>query len=172
MFDRLIDLLLSSLQAFQFLTVIDAYQKGVVLRLGKYHRTLEPGLHAIWPFYVERVLTDDVVPTTKGFDAQSLVTKDGVSVVVCAVVTFKTRDVKRLLLEVENAAAAMRDATYGVVGERVCDTEYADLNTSQFRDSVTKAVRRRAFDYGIEVTSVQFADLSRARSVRLWGMHQ
>lgn len=168
MFDRLIDLILSSLQAFLFFTIIDVYEKGVILRLGRYHRTIEPGFHFIAPFFVDRVLTDTVVPTTKVLGTQSLTTQDGVSVVLEAVVTYRTHDIRRLLLEVENAESAMRDACYGVISRAVTYAQWDDLRTAAFVDQLTKDVRKRAFKFGIEVQDVQLGDLARSRSIRLW----
>jgi len=168
MFDRLIDLILGSLQAFVFFVVIDEYEKGVILRLGRYHRTIEPGFHFIAPLFIDRVLADTVVPTTKVLGTQSLTTQDGISVVLEAVVTYRTHDVKRLLLEVENAEAAMRDACYGVISRAVTYAQWDDLRTEAFTEQLTKAVRKRAFGFGIEVQAVQLGDLARSKSIRLW----
>ena len=43
MLDRVINFIAEFGGLFKPFEVIDAYQQGVVLRWGKYHRTLEPG---------------------------------------------------------------------------------------------------------------------------------
>lgn len=140
----------------------------MVLRFGKFQRKLEPGLHWIYPFGIDRVLEDNVVPTTRGLSPQSLVTSDGHSVTVAVLVTFQTSDVKKLLLEIEGAESVMIDATYGIVAAEVGKTPWDDLRTEAFAERVTKNVRRRAFRYGIEVLQVQFSDIAKCRSHRLW----
>lgn len=168
MIDRLIDFILSSLKFFQFLEVVNAYQQGVVLRFGRFHRVLMPGIHWVWPFYLEHVMTDTVVKAVRQLGARSLTTKDGVNVVVGSVITFETSDIRKLLLEVDNAEAALSDAALGIVSREVFSANFADLITEEFADRVTKAVRRKAWQYGIEVNQIQLCDVSRARSIRLW----
>ena len=72
-------------------TVIDAYEEAVVLRLGKYHRNLDPGFHWLIPFGIERALSDEVVTRVVNLSSQSLTTQDGVPVVVGGAVTMSRR---------------------------------------------------------------------------------
>ena len=64
MFEKLIDLLVGAWHRLCPLEIIEAYNRGVVLRFGRYHRTLEPGLHWKWPVAedVVSVLSPDALP--------------------------------------------------------------------------------------------------------------
>lgn len=167
MFDRLFDLLSGIWHLLLPWVVLDDYQAGVILRLGRWHRTLGPGFHWTWPA-LERVIVEDVVLSTANLHPQSLTSRDGRSLVIQAVLTSSVRDVKKLLLDVENREGVLVDAALGIIADAVAETCWAEITQPGFAELVTKRVRAKAFRFGIEVHSVQFSDLQLARSLRLW----
>jgi len=64
-------ILLSSLK------VIDQYERGIVLTLGSYSYTLQPGLRIIIPI-IQRVIKVDIRITTSDIPQQEVITKDNV----------------------------------------------------------------------------------------------
>src|SRR6185295_11325301 len=102
MFDRLFDIVFQFLDLFKFWVVLDPFEQGVVLRLGKYQRTVSEGFHFVYPFNVDNVLVDNVVPRTINLGEQGLTTKDGKTITVSAVVTAKISDIRKALLDVEH----------------------------------------------------------------------
>jgi regulator of protease activity HflC (stomatin/prohibitin superfamily) len=167
MFDKLVDLFISSLRLFQFFTVVPAYGGGVILRLGRYHRPAAAGFHWMWPFRVEECLSTNVVPETMLVGPQSLTTRDGVSLVISTVVTFAIDDVKVFLLEIEGAGQVIEDATYGIVAHMIMERTWAELAEIDLANELGKTVRRAAKRYGVQIVQVQIADFTRSRSLRL-----
>jgi modulator of FtsH protease HflK len=165
--DRLIDLLLQSLGFFIPFVVVDHFEEAVVLRFGKFHRKLEPGFHWIIPFQVERAITDNVVPRTVNLGSQSLTTSDAKSIVVSGVVTASIRDIKKATLEVESVDHALRDACYGAIGTHVASNPWVHLCTDESAEALTKACRKQAWRYGIEIEKVQLSDLTYSKSLAL-----
>ena len=168
MLERLVEFLVTVLGLFQCWMVLDPYERGVLLRLGKFKRTLDCGFHWTWPLYVDVVLKDNVVPTTSNLMAQSLQTKDGVGIVISVVITYAIRDIRKVLLEVEDADDVLADSTYALVGHAVRTHTYDEICRPDFAESVFKEIRRAAFAWGIEVRNIGFADLAKAKSLRLW----
>lgn len=171
MIDRLVDLLVQFLGFFQFCTIVDAYEQGVILRFGKYRKTVDPGFHWLIPFYVDRLLATTVVTNTSNLGAQSLTLADGTQVVISTIVTWRVNDVRKLLLEVEGLTEALHDTAYGVIASKTCSATWAEVHDPAFCETVGKEVRKRAFRYGVEVMQVQFSDLSKTRSLRIWTGH-
>lgn len=169
MFDKLVDLLVQFVDLFKFVRFVYPWQRGIVLRLGNYARTVEPGWRFVAPFHIEQLMTEHVVVTTTNLPAQSLTTEDGVSVVVGAVVTWHCADVKKLLLEVEGRFEAVADTVLGVVASCVAGTTWDGLTSEAFLRRVTRLARVRAKRYGIAIDEVAFSDLARCRSLRLFG---
>src|SRR4030042_6832134 len=75
-------LLLSSLK------IIDQYERGIVLTLGSYSYTLQPGLRIVVPI-IQRVIKVDIRITTSDIPQQEVITKDNVPVGINAVVYFQ-----------------------------------------------------------------------------------
>lgn len=167
MLDRLIDLLLQWISFFIPFVVIDQFERGVVLRFGRFNRELEPGFHWIIPFEVERVIVDNVVPRTVNLGSQSLTTKDGKIVVVGGVVTARIRDIQKSTLEVEGVDDALQDSCYGAIGSLVAAHSWEEVQNEAFSETLTKACRRQAWRFGIEIDRVQLSDLSLASALRL-----
>jgi regulator of protease activity HflC (stomatin/prohibitin superfamily) len=167
MFDKLVDLLVSSLRMFMFWTVVDSYAGGVILRFGKFNRLADPGFHWLWPFNIETVLRTNVVPETMTVGPQSLTTADDISIVIGVVVTFGISDVKTFLLEIEGANQVVMDSTFGVVSQLVMRHTWGELQSMDKPKELTKAVRAQAKRYGVEVVKVAVSDFTRSRSLRL-----
>jgi regulator of protease activity HflC (stomatin/prohibitin superfamily) len=163
MFDRLIDLLLDSLGLFKFWEVIEPYEQAVVTRLGKYDRTLEEGLHWVWPLAIERVYGDAVVPTTHDLAPQSLTTADGKAVVVRSII-----DIRKAILECEGVESVLVDSATGAVADAVRAHSWDELSSKEFATALTTEVRDRARPWGVKIHRVQLADISASRSLRLW----
>ena len=85
-----------------------------------------------------------------------------------AVITSKVSDIRKLLLECEDKDQALIDMSFGIIASEVTKVTWDELHTEEFSEKVTKAVRKRGFRFGLEVERVQFSDLSKCRSIRLW----
>lgn len=179
MFERLIDLVINFLELFKFWIVIDEFERGVVLTLGKPRDKrflgffggylLEPGIHWVWPMAIESVLTDNVVPTTVSLKPQSLTTKDGASIVISVAITWKIKDIRKLLLDVEDADGALVDSAHGAVCDLVSKNTWADIQLPEFSKELTRSVRKKAFRWGIEVDEVYVSDKVQTPSIRIIG---
>lgn len=167
MFDRLWELLAQCWDLIVPFEVIDHYERGVVLRLGKPHRDLEPGFHWVFPF-VEHVVSDIVKPTTQAFLSQTLTTKDGKTVVVSAIVTRSISDVRASLLECESVDSVVRDSTLGVVARQVRQHTWEELHTEDFNSKMLKEIRLRASEFGIKIHRVQLGDIAFTRALSLF----
>lgn len=165
--DRFVQFVIDFARFFIFWVVIDEYERGILLRLGRYQRTLEPGLHWRIPCGVDMAMVDNVVARTTDLNAQSLTTKDNKTVSVRVVVTSNIRDIKKALLEVEGMDHALTDSCAAAVGDYVQGLTWDELRSSLSSDSLTKLCRKNAWRYGVEIERVQLADLSISRVIRL-----
>lgn len=168
MFDRLVDFVIQFAELFRFWVILEPFDEGVVLRLGKFVKVVGPGLTWKWPFGVDVVLVQSVVPTTHSLGNESITTKDGKNVGFHAVVTYQIRDIKKALLGINDTDHAVRDACAGEIGLVLRSHDWCDIIGSvEILEELTSACRKRGFRYGIEIMSVQFAGLSLVKSIRL-----
>ncbi len=167
-FERVIELLLELRDWFNPLFIIDQYDMGVVLRVGKYSRTVSPGLHIRWPCSIEREMFDTVVRTTSYLDVQSITSKDQKPLNINAILVYKIGNIKRWLLEVDDAEEALHDITYGIITELAEETMWADIMKPSFMEEVTATVQAEAVTWGARVEAVKLSDRTSSRSMRLW----
>src|SRR5438270_416065 len=97
--------------AARAIRVIPQARAGVVERLGRYHRTLQPGLTLVTPF-IERVrplvdLREQVV----NFSPQSVITDDNVVVAIETVLYFTITDPRAATYEVATPLQAIEQLT-------------------------------------------------------------
>ena len=86
--------------------IINEYEQGVVLRLGRFAGIRTAGLRWIIPF-IDRMVIIDMRITAEQVPPQDVITRDNVSVKVNAVTYFRVVGVEGLVVTVE-ADAAMR----------------------------------------------------------------
>src|SRR5688572_30407895 len=94
--------------------VVSHWQRALVMRWGKYHREIGPGFHWKCPFWEEWIV-DSVVTDTQTLTGQPLTTKDDKPVVIQTMLTFHIKDLRKLLLEVEEKEKALYDVASGVL---------------------------------------------------------
>jgi len=165
--ERLFDLLLEFMDLFRFWQVIDEFERGIVLQWGKFRREVGPGLRLVCPFGIDEVLVDNVVFKTSNLRTQTLTLKDGKSVVISPVISYRIRDIKRFLLEVEGAEDALADSTCGTVGEMVRHCDMRELMQDEWHEKLYQEVRKQGFRFGIEVLAVRLSDFGDMRTFRL-----
>lgn len=167
MLDKLIEFILSILKIFQFFDVVYVWQRGLVLRLGKFHREVGPGLVWLLPCYIDQLQVENVVMETLPVGPQSLMTKDRKNLVFGTVVSFSIEDTKKFLLEVEGRNEFIQDSTYGIQAKFIMDRTLEELLNCDLENEISKIVRRRAKDWGVAINRVQISDFSLSRSIRL-----
>ncbi len=81
--------------------VVNQYQRGVVLTLGKFTGVREPGLRVVVPIF-QTMMMVDVRSTPIDVPKQEVITKDNVTVGVDAVVYFRVINAPKAVLETTN----------------------------------------------------------------------
>ena len=169
MFDRIIDVLLSIVGWFQFWTVVDQYERGVVLRFGRFQREVGPGLHWLIPFEVDRVLVDNVVIRTDNTRNMTFTLQDGTTVMASVIVRYRIDDVKKALLEVEGIDHVINDCVLGNVSDLIRRATWEDLPKPEFGEALNKVGKRQARRYGVAIENLQFSDLCRTHALSVAG---
>ncbi len=140
--------------------VINQYERGVVLTLGKYSGTKEPGLKYIVPVF-QKLIRVDVRSTPIDVPKQEIITKDNVTVNIDAVVYLRVVDAPKAILETTNyvyatsqfAQAALRDVTGGAdLDELLASREVISEKIKEIVDSETAA-------WGIDVENVKVQNI-------------
>src|SRR3989338_3765580 len=86
---------------FSGLRIVDQYERGVVLTLGKYTGTRTPGLTWIL-IGIQNMTKVDLRITTTDIPQQEVITKDNVPVGINAVVYFQVQNAEKATLNIKD----------------------------------------------------------------------
>jgi regulator of protease activity HflC (stomatin/prohibitin superfamily) len=87
------------LMALMGIKTIRPYERACVERLGKYQRTVQPGLNFIVPF-IERLIKVDMREQVVDVPPQEVITKDNATVTVDAIIYYEVTDPVKVLYNV------------------------------------------------------------------------
>jgi regulator of protease activity HflC (stomatin/prohibitin superfamily) len=141
--------------------IVLEWEKGVLLRLGKFSRGLEPGIVWIIPGIDMISSIVDMRIRATSFSAEKALTKDTVPVDVDAVLFWVVFDAKRAILEVEYyektinliAQTTLRDIIgRSELAKLISDREGLDIELQTILDAKTS-------EWGITVQSVEIRDV-------------
>jgi regulator of protease activity HflC (stomatin/prohibitin superfamily) len=141
---------------FTGIRVLNEYQRGVVLTLGRYTGTKGPGLVWVWPV-IQRMSRVDLRTIVMDVPPQDVITRDNVTVKVNAVVYFRVIDPSLAILQVvhyyEATSQLAQTTLRSVLGQHDLDALLAEREVLN-RD--IQSVLDRATDaWGIKVTTVE-----------------
>ncbi|WP_374953768.1 SPFH domain-containing protein [Rathayibacter sp. AY1C6] len=124
---------------FRAVRIIPQATAGVVERLGKYHKTLLPGLNLVVPF-IDRVrplidLREQVV----SFPPQPVITEDNLVVSIDTVVYFQVTDARAATYEIANYLGAVEQLTTTTLRNVVGGLNLEEALTS--RDNINGQLR-------------------------------
>jgi regulator of protease activity HflC (stomatin/prohibitin superfamily) len=142
------------------LRIINQYERGIVLTLGKYTGQKQPGLRLVVPVF-QQMIKVDIRSTPVDVPSQEVITKDNVTIKVDAVVYFKVVDAARAVLETNNfiyatsqfAQAALRDVIGNAeLDELLSKRDQVSMQIKDIVDTQTEA-------WGIDVENVKVQNI-------------
>jgi membrane protease subunit HflK len=178
----LIVLLIVVLLTFSY--TVGAESEGVVLRFGKFFKTVEPGLHFKLPLGIDAVT---VLPirrqlklefgfSTAGYtnplqvgedpeEEKSMVTGDLNAALVEWVVQYRIEDPRQYLFDVRNPEGTLRDLSEAAMREVIGDRTVDELITIGRQDIEIEALARmqelsKRYQLGIRVDQVQLKNVN------------
>ncbi len=149
--------------------VIDQYERGVVLTLGRFTGVREPGLRIVVPIF-QRLIRVDMRSTPIDVPKQEVITRDNVTAGVDAIVYFRVIDSPKAVLETTNyvyatsqfAQAALRDVTGNFELDELLSKR------DEISQKIKEIVDQQTDQWGIDVEAVKIqnielpADMKRA----------
>ena len=133
----------------------------IVERLGKYRKTLETGIHVIFPFIDRTSKPISLKEIVADFQPQPVITKDNVTMQIDTVVYFQITDAKLFTYGVDAPIKAIENLTATTLRNIVGELELDETLTS--RDTVNTKMRvilDEATDpWGIKINRVELKNI-------------
>lgn len=143
-------------------------QEWVVERLGKFHKTLKPGLNFIIP-YIDNV---SYRVSTKGdvlaIGSQEVITKDNAVIITNAVAFIKVTDPTRAVYEIQNYEYAIQNLVMtslrAIIGQM--DLNSALSEREHIKARLQENIAKEVATWGIYVQSVEIQDIKPSESMQ------
>lgn len=150
----------SSIIIISGIKIIDQYERGVVLTLGSYTGTLNPGLNIVIPV-IQRLIRVDLRITTADIPQQEVITKDNVPVGINAVVYFQVEKPEDAVLKIKDYTYAVTQYSQTALRDVIGGVELDTLLTEreQIAEQIKSLVDKETAGWGINVTAIKMQDI-------------
>ena len=141
--------------------ILDQWERGVVLRLGRFKRQIGPGLFWIIPLVDRLVRRIDQRVITTSFLAEKALTRDTVPVNVDAVLFWHVWDAEKATLQVADYQAAVSWAAQTALRDMIGRTMLAALlsEREELDKQLQAVIDAKTEPWGITVQSVEVRDV-------------
>ena len=166
-FGLLIPIVLVALWLFMGLRVVNEYEQGVVLRLGRFAGVRTAGLKWIIPF-VDRMVIIDMRVTAEQVPPQDVITRDNVSVKVSAVTYFRVVAADKAFLQVTDFLFATIQFAQTTLRSVLGQVDLDDLlsQREKINRQLQEIIDRHTEPWGVKVTAVEVKDVALPDSMK------
>ncbi|MET1033454.1 MAG: SPFH domain-containing protein [Candidatus Saccharimonadales bacterium] len=153
-------LIVAGLFVLAGLKIVNQYERGVVLTLGKFTGIRSPGLRVIIPIF-QQLTKVDVRSIPVDVPSQEVITKDNVTIKVDAVVYFRVVDAAKAILETNNYLYATSQFAQAALRDVVGNVEMDSLLSQ--RDEISQKIKlivdSETDKWGIDVENVKIQNI-------------
>jgi regulator of protease activity HflC (stomatin/prohibitin superfamily) len=148
--------------------IVPQARAGVVERLGRYHKTLNPGLAILMPFMDRLRPMIDLREQVVSFPPQPVITEDNLVVNIDSVIYFQVTDPKSATYEIANYIQAIEQLTVTTLRNVIGGLALEKTLTS--RDEINSALRgvldEATGKWGIRVNRVELKAIDPPASIK------
>ena len=154
-------ILIAVILSISCVKVIKQSKVGIVMRLGKFQKKADTGVHFLIPFLDQMAYVIDLRENVVDFPPQPVITKDNVTMQIDTVVYFQVTDPVRYVFEIANPISAIENLTAttlrNIIGELDLD---ATLTSRDVINTKMRAILDEATDkWGIKVNRVELKNI-------------
>jgi regulator of protease activity HflC (stomatin/prohibitin superfamily) len=152
------------------LVIVDTTHGAVKFVRGKKIVACKPGLHVFWPL----VTTMVKYPTARqGVDlrTQTLVTKDGKTIVAGGMIMYEVRDIELILAHTYDPDETIREIALAAIHDTLAKMLWMEIRGEQESGRLQRRLRQRLrrdlAKYGVHVIRATLTDLATTRVLKL-----
>src|SRR5712672_2055045 len=152
--------ILIALLLFSTIRVLNEYERGVMLTLGRFTGIKGPGVVLVFPI-IQQMRKVDLRVIVLNVPKQDVITRDNVSVKVNAVVYFRVVDPGKCILQVENFFEATSQVAQTTLRSVLGQHDMDDLlsQRDKLNADVQQILDQSTENWGIKVSNVEIKDV-------------
>ena len=162
-------ILIAVILSISCVKVIKQSKVGIVMRLGKFQKKADTGVHFLIPFLDQMAYVIDLRENVVDFPPQPVITKDNVTMQIDTVVYFQVTDPVRYVFEIANPISAIENLTAttlrNIIGELDLDETLTsrDLINTKMRSILDEATDK----WGIKVNRVELKNIMPPQDIQV-----
>lgn len=147
--------------------IVQPYEQGIYMRLGKYIRIIDQGLNIVFPL-INKVVKLDLRTEVLDIPRQEVITKDNSPVNVDAIIYIKVTDAKKAYFEVTHYKLATVNLAQTTLRAVIGEMELDEILSSrekiniQLRDTLDESTDK----WGVRVEAVEIREVDPASKVK------
>lgn len=169
MFSEIVDLIQRIFGVFIWWAVIQPWEQGLRVRLGRHPILLQPGFHWRIP-YVDAIYRQSVRRRYSGFGPQTVTTLDGHTLTIGGTLGYVVRDLLELYDRLQHPEDAIRAIAMGEIADFVSTHTLADCSPTAICTTCKNDLSLRRF--GLLIQQFTLTTYARVRTYRLIMDHQ
>lgn len=136
------------------------WERGVVLRLGKFHSVKGPGIMYIVPF-IDNARFVDLRLHTLNIPSQQVITKDNVPAAIDGVLFFLVADPEKAVILIQDFAFAIAQYAQATLRDVVGGLSLDELlsEREQIQKRIAEVVEKHIRDWGLHLDSIRLQDI-------------
>ena len=169
MIKLLIIILIVIVLSLSCVKVIKQSKVGIVMRLGKFQKKADTGVHFLIPFLDQMAYVIDLRENVVDFPPQPVITKDNVTMQIDTVVYFQVTDPVRYVFEIANPISAIENLTAttlrNIIGELDLDETLTsrDIINTKMRSILDEATDK----WGVKVNRVELKNIMPPQDIQV-----
>lgn len=151
--------------------IVRPIERGLIERLGKYHKFAEAGFHWIIPI-VDRMVKVGITEDMMEIDTQEIITEDNLNAKVDLVVYYKVmeeeKSVKQSVYKVENFEPQIVRLAQTTARNVIGTMRFADVNSkrSKLNQDIATILKKETGSWGVEILRVELKEIIPPKEVQ------
>jgi regulator of protease activity HflC (stomatin/prohibitin superfamily) len=147
--------------------IVPQQSAWIVERLGKYHRTLGPGMNFLWPFIDSVAYRHSLKEIPLDVPKQVCITRDNTQIGVDGIIYFQVRDPQKASYGSENYVEAIvqlaQTTLRSAIGKMELDKTFEERD--QINRTVVAALDEASVNWGVKVLRYEIKDIQPPESI-------
>jgi len=142
------------------ITIIQEYELGVLMRLGRYRKNLGPGLHLVFPF-VSRIYRVDTRVQTLDLGRHEVMTKDLSPTVIETMVQYKMEQPQHSLLKYDKYRTSVSQISHSTIRKLFLQYELEEIyrRQTEINDLYRRNLEKEFAPMGIVVVRTEIREI-------------
>lgn len=151
----------------KILYFVDHWEEAVILRTGKYHRSIGPGYHWKW-FIFEKGLSANVKPDTMEIEAVQITTKDKKTISIGLMLDYEVDNIRKFLIEHNDSLTNIIDRSRGEMSDYLEDVEWEDIKKKTTKNALKRILIIYLEKMGVKLNDLKFTTKCEIRAYKFF----